>query len=168
MNAKHRFRAIRPGEPGIAQNAEVEHTRRKNKDNERRPRLQKEKLPMRREGGFTQKVKIDGISVYLRTGEYEDGRLGEIFIDVGHTGSNLKAMINCFCISVSIALQHRVPLEDYVDKFLFTKFEPAGIVTGHEHIATAQSIIDFTFRELAIHYLDRKDLIQKEPPIVAD
>jgi len=128
--------------------------------------LRKDKLPMRREG-FTQKVKIDGISIFLRTGEYEDGHLGEIFIDVGHTGSALSAMINCFCISVSIALQHGVPLQDYVDKFLFTKFDPAGIVIGHKHIATAQSIIDFTFRELAIHYLERKDLIQKgeEDPI---
>ena len=122
--------------------------------------MKKEKLPSRR-GGFTQKVKIDGVSVFLRVGEYEDGRLGEIFIDVGHTGSTLSAMINCFCISVSIALQHGVPLEDYVDKFLFTKFEPSGIVVGHEQIATAQSIIDYTFRELAIHYLDRRDLIQK-------
>jgi len=123
--------------------------------------MKKEKLPMRREG-FTQKVKIDGISVFLRTGEYEDGRLGEIFIDVGHCGSTLSAMINCFCVSLSIALQHGVPLEDYVDKFLFTKFEPAGMVSGHHKIATAQSIIDYTFRELAIHYLDREDLIQKK------
>lgn len=122
--------------------------------------MQKEKLPNRRIG-FTQKVKIDGTSVFLRTGEYEDGRLGEIFIDVGKTGSSISAMINCFCISFSIALQHGVPLEDYVDKFIFTKFEPAGMVQHHEHIATAQSIIDYTFRELAIHYLGRKDLIQK-------
>lgn len=122
--------------------------------------MKKEKLPMRREG-FTQKVKISGISVFLRVGEYPDGRLGEIFIDVGHTGSTLSAMINCFCISVSIALQHGVPLEDYVDKFLFTKFEPAGVVVGHDQIATAHSIIDFTFRELGIHYLGMTDLIQK-------
>lgn len=114
-----------------------------------------------RRTGFTQKVKIDGVSVFLRVGEYPDGRLGEIFIDVGHTGSTLSAMINCFCISVSIALQHGVPLEDYVDKFLFTKFEPAGMVSGHDQIASAQSIIDFTFRELGIHYLGRTDLIQK-------
>ena len=122
--------------------------------------MKKDKLPMRRTG-FTQKVKIDGVSVFLRVGEYPDGRLGEIFIDVGHTGSTLSAMINCFCISVSIALQHGVPLEDYVDKFLFTKFEPAGMVSGHDQIASAQSIIDFTFRELGIHYLGRTDLIQK-------
>jgi len=113
--------------------------------------------------GFTQKVKIDGVSVYLNAGEYEDGRLGEIFIDVDKTGSALSAMINCFCVSVSLALQHGVPLEDYVDKFLFTKFEPAGMVSGHHQIATAQSIIDYTFRELAIHYLGREDLIQKKP-----
>jgi len=123
--------------------------------------MKKEKLPMRRDG-FTQKVKIDGISVFLRTGEYADGRLGEIFIDVGHCGSTLSAMINCFCVSFSIALQHGVPLEDYVDKFLFTKFEPAGMVVGHHQIASAQSIIDYTFRELAIHYLGREDLIQKK------
>lgn len=122
--------------------------------------MQKNKLPNRRTG-FTQKVKIDGVSVFLTTGEYPDGRLGEIFMDVGKTGSALSAMINCFCISVSIALQHGVPLEDYVEKFIFTRFEPAGIVQGHEHIATAQSIIDYTFREVAIHYLGRKDLIQK-------
>lgn len=122
--------------------------------------MKKQKLPNRRTG-FTQKVKIDGISVFLSAGEYKDGRLGEIFIDAGKTGSDLKAMLNCFCISVSIALQHGAPLEDYVEKFLFTKFAPAGMVSGHKHIATAQSIIDYTFRELAIHYLGRDDLIQK-------
>ena len=122
--------------------------------------MKKEKLPDRRKG-FTQKVKIGGVSVYLNAGEYEDGRLGEIFIDVDQTGSTISAMLNCFCISVSIALQHGVPLEDYVDKFLFTKFHPSGMVAGHEHIASAQSIIDYTFRELAIHYLNRQDLIQK-------
>jgi len=123
--------------------------------------MKKNKLPTRRRG-FTQKVKIDGISVYLNVGEYADGRLGEIFIDVDHMGSSLSAWANCFCISVSIGLRHGAPLEDFVDKFLFTKFEPAGMVTGHKQIATCQSIIDFTFRELAIHYLGRKDLIQKK------
>jgi len=122
--------------------------------------MKKEKLPTRRTG-FTQKVKIDGVSVYLNAGEYEDGRLGEIFLDIDKTGSILKALFNCFCIAVSIGLQHGVPLGRFVKLFLFVKFEPAGMVSGHDKIASAQSIIDFAFRELAIHYLGREDLIQK-------
>lgn len=120
----------------------------------------KEKLPDRRQSE-QQKVKIEGTSVFITCGDYPDGRLGEIFIDLEKQGATLRAMANCFAISVSIGLQHGVPLEEYVNKFLFSKFEPAGMVQGHPQIAGCMSVIDYLFRHLAIKYLDRKELIQK-------
>ncbi|CAN7263412.1 vitamin B12-dependent ribonucleotide reductase [Rhizobium rhizogenes] len=116
-----------------------------------------EKLPGRRKG-YTQKAKIGGHTIFLRTGEYDDGRLGEIFLDMNKEGSALRAFINNFAISVSLGLQYGVPLEEYVDAFTFTKFEPAGIVTGNDAIKNATSILDYVFRELAISYLSRHDL----------
>ncbi|QND46941.1 vitamin B12-dependent ribonucleotide reductase [Rhizobium lusitanum] len=116
-----------------------------------------EKLPGRRKG-YTQKAKIGGHTIFLRTGEYDDGRLGEIFLDMNKEGSALRALINNFAISVSLGLQYGVPLEEYVDAFTFTKFEPAGIVTGNDAIKNATSILDYVFRELAISYLNRHDL----------
>ncbi|WP_349958049.1 vitamin B12-dependent ribonucleotide reductase [Rhizobium sp. ZPR3] len=116
-----------------------------------------EKLPSRRKG-YTQKAKIGGHTIFLRTGEYDDGRLGEIFLDMNKEGSALRAFINNFAISVSLGLQYGVPLEEYVDAFTFTKFEPAGIVTGNDAIKNATSILDYVFRELAISYLSRHDL----------
>ncbi|KGD99626.1 vitamin B12-dependent ribonucleotide reductase [Rhizobium sp. YS-1r] len=116
-----------------------------------------EKLPARRKG-YTQKAKIGGHTIFLRTGEYDDGRLGEIFLDMNKEGSALRAFINNFAISVSLGLQYGVPLEEYVDAFTFTKFEPAGIVTGNDAIKNATSILDYVFRELAISYLGRHDL----------
>lgn len=116
-----------------------------------------EKLPSRRKG-YTQKAKIGGHTIFLRTGEYDDGRLGEIFLDMNKEGSALRAFINNFAISVSLGLQYGVPLEEYVDAFTFTKFEPAGIVTGNDAIKNATSILDYVFRELAISYLGRHDL----------
>ena len=116
-----------------------------------------EKLPGRRKG-YTQKAKIGGHTIFLRTGEYDDGRLGEIFLDMNKEGSALRAFINNFAISVSLGLQYGVPLEEYVDAFTFTKFEPAGIVTGNDAIKNATSILDYVFRELAISYLGRHDL----------
>ena len=125
----------------------------------------KEKLPGRR-CSQTVKVKINGVSVYLTTGEYEDGRLGEIFIDVEKQGSLARAMLNAFAISVSKGLQHGIQLQEYADEFLFYRFEPGGVVQGHDKIASCSSILDFVFRELAIRYLDREDLIQKGREIV--
>lgn len=118
---------------------------------------EQEKLPSRRKG-YTQKAKVGGHTVFLRTGEYNDGRLGEIFLDMNKEGSTLRALINNFAISVSLGLQYGVPLEEYVDAFVFTKFEPAGIIQGNDAIKNATSILDYVFRELAVSYLDRHDL----------
>ncbi len=118
---------------------------------------EQEKLPNRRKG-YTQKAKIGGHTIFLRTGEYDDGRIGEIFLDMNKEGSSLRALINNFAISVSLGLQYGVPLEEYVDTFIFTKFEPAGFVQGNDAIKNATSILDYVFRELAISYLGRHDL----------
>lgn len=123
---------------------------------------EQEKLPARRKG-YTQKAKIGGHTVFLRTGEYEDGRLGEIFLDMNKEGSALRAFINNFAISVSLGLQYGVPLEEYVDAFTFTKFEPAGMVQGNDAIKNATSILDYIFRELAVSYLGRHDLAHVPP-----
>src|SRR5437763_10994367 len=96
--------------------------------------------------------------MYLRTGEYEDGTLGEIFIDMHKEGAAFRSMTNCFAIAVSLGLQHGVPLDEFVDAFLFTRFEPNGMVQGNPHIKMTSSIIDYIFRELAITYLGRHDL----------
>jgi ribonucleoside-diphosphate reductase alpha chain len=118
---------------------------------------EQEKLPTRRKG-YTQKAKIGGHTIFLRTGEYDDGRLGEIFLDMNKEGSALRALINNFAISVSLGLQYGVPLEEYVEAFTFTKFEPAGMVIGNDAIKNATSILDYVFRELAVSYLGRNDL----------
>ncbi len=118
---------------------------------------EQEKLPGRRMG-YTQKAKVAGHTVFLRTGEYDDGRLGEIFIDMHKEGAAFRAMMNNFAISISLGLQYGVPLEEYVEAFTFTKFEPAGMVQGNEAIKNATSILDYIFRELGISYLGRHDL----------
>jgi ribonucleoside-diphosphate reductase alpha chain len=123
---------------------------------------ERDKLPSRRKG-YTQKATVGGHKVYLRTGEYEDGKLGEIFIDMHKEGAALRAMMNNFAISVSVGLQYGVPLEEYVDAFTFTKFEPAGMVQGNDSIKNATSILDYVFRELAVSYLGRHDLAHVEP-----
>lgn len=115
------------------------------------------KLPFRR-NGYTQKVKINGQNVYLRTGEYENGQLGEIFIDMHKEGAAFRSLLNCFAISISLGLQHGVPLEEFVDAFVFTRFEPSGVVMGHDRIKMSTSVIDYIFRELAVTYLNRNDL----------
>ncbi|MCX7348226.1 MAG: vitamin B12-dependent ribonucleotide reductase [Alphaproteobacteria bacterium] len=120
------------------------------------------KLPNRRKG-YTQKSVVGGHKVYLRTGEYDDGKLGEIFIDMHKEGAALRAMMNNFAISVSVGLQYGVPLEEFVDAFTFTKFEPAGMVQGNDSIKNATSILDYVFRELAVSYLGRSDLAHVEP-----
>jgi ribonucleoside-diphosphate reductase alpha chain len=117
------------------------------------------RLPDRRRG-YTQKATVGGHKVYLRTGEYEDGSLGEIFIDMHKEGAAFRSLMNCFAIAISLGLQHGVPLEEFVDAFVFTRFEPNGIVTGNARIKMATSIIDYIFRELAVEYLSRSDLKQ--------
>ncbi|MBE7183712.1 MAG: vitamin B12-dependent ribonucleotide reductase [Methylobacterium mesophilicum] len=116
-----------------------------------------EKLPGRRKG-YTQKAKIGGNTIFLRTGEYDDGRIGEIFIDMNKEGATLRGLLNNFAIAISLGLQYGVPLEEYVQAFTFTKFEPAGIVIGNDAIKSATSILDYVFRELAVSYLGRNDL----------
>jgi len=115
------------------------------------------KLPFRRKG-YTQKAKIGNHSVYLRTGEYENGQLGEIFIDMHREGAAFRSLMNCFAIAISLGLQHGVPLEEFVDAFVYTRFEPNGIVIGNPNIKMSTSIIDYLFRELAVSYLGRNDL----------
>ncbi|MGA2667364.1 MAG: vitamin B12-dependent ribonucleotide reductase [Ignavibacteria bacterium] len=117
------------------------------------------KLPFRRRG-YTQKAKIGNHSVYLRTGEYENGQIGEIFIDMHREGAAFRSLMNCFAIAISLGLQHGVPLEEFVDAFVFTRFEPNGIVIGNPNIKMTTSIIDYIFRELAVTYLGRTDLAQ--------
>ncbi len=125
-------------------------------------RSHREKMPERRKG-YTQKANVGGHKVYLRTGEYQDGQLGEIFIDMHKEGAGFRAMMNNFAIAVSVGLQYGVPLEEFVDAFTFTKFEPAGIVQGNDSIKNATSILDYIFRELAVSYLDRTDLAHVKP-----
>ncbi|GMU90794.1 MAG: hypothetical protein AMXMBFR49_29990 [Chlorobiota bacterium] len=115
------------------------------------------RLPDRRKG-YTQKAKINGQSLYIRTGEYENGQLGEIFIDMHREGATVRSLLNSFAISISLGLQHGVPLEEFVDAFVFTRFEPSGVVTGNQRIKFSTSVIDYIFRELAVTYLNRYDL----------
>jgi len=122
------------------------------------------RLPDRRTG-YTQKAKINGQSVYIRTGEYDNGQLGEIFIDMHREGAAFRSLLNCFAISISLGLQHGVPLEEFVDAFVFTRFEPSGIVSGNEKIKMATSVIDYIFRELAVTYLGRNDLSHADTEI---
>ncbi len=120
------------------------------------------RLPDRR-AGYTQKARIGNHKIYLRTGEYEDGTLGEIFLDMHKEGAAFRSMTNCFAIAVSLGLQHGVPLDEFLDAFLFTRFEPNGVVQGNPHIKMTTSIIDYIFRELAITYLGRHDLAHVAP-----
>jgi len=120
--------------------------------------VQKKSMPYKRRG-FTQKASIDGQTVFVRTGEYEDGTLGEIFVDMHKEGATFRSLMNCFAIAVSVGLQYGVPLEEYVEKFTFTRFEPAGMVMGHANIKSSTSIIDYIFRMLGYEYLDRTDLV---------
>jgi ribonucleoside-diphosphate reductase alpha chain len=122
----------------------------------------RERLPDRRKG-YTQKAVVGGHKVYLRTGEYADGRIGEIFIDMHKEGAAFRSLMNNFAIAISVGLQYGVPLEEYVDAFTFTRFEPAGLVQGNDTIKNATSIIDYIFRELAISYLGRNDLAHIDP-----
>jgi ribonucleoside-diphosphate reductase alpha chain len=120
------------------------------------------RLPDRRRG-YTQKALVGGHKVYLRTGEYEDGTLGEVFIDMHKEGAAFRSLMNNFAIAISLGLQYGVPIEEFVDAFVFTRFEPNGIVTGNDRIKMATSVIDYIFRELAVSYLGRNDLAQVQP-----
>ncbi len=126
------------------------------------PHAARRKLPSRR-SGYTQKASINQNNIYLRTGEYADGSLGEIFIDMHKEGAAFRSLMNCFAIAVSLGLQHGVPLEEYVDAFVFTRFEPSGPVSGHGTIKFATSIIDYIFRELGITYLGKTELVHVNP-----
>jgi ribonucleoside-diphosphate reductase alpha chain len=126
------------------------------------PRLRRRRLPKRRHG-VTQEARVAGHKVFLRTGEYEDGTLGEIFIDMHKEGAAFRSMMNCFAITVSMGLQYGVPLEDLVEQFTFTRFEPQGRVEGHENIKFCTSVVDYLFRVLALEYLGRTDLAQVKP-----
>lgn len=119
-------------------------------------------LPNRRMG-YTQKASVGGHKVYLRTGEYDDGVLGEIFIDMHKEGAAYRSLMNCFSISISLGLQYGVPLEEFVEAFTFTKFEPNGMVQGHDNLKMATSVIDYVFRDLACKYLGRHDLVHVKP-----
>ncbi len=120
------------------------------------------KLPDRRKG-YIQKAAVGGHKVYLHTGEYDDGELGEIFIDMHKEGAAFRSVMNNFAIAISIGLQYGVPLDEFVDAFVFTRFEPAGPVTGNDSIRSATSILDYVFRELGVSYLDRTDLANGDP-----
>ena len=125
-------------------------------------RINRRKLPTRRRG-FIQEARVGGHKVYLKTGEYPDGALGEIFVDMYKEGAGYRALLNCFAIAVSKGLQYGVPLDEFVDTFTFTRFEPAGVVTGHEAVKNATSIVDYVFRVLGYEYLQRTDFVHVKP-----
>jgi ribonucleoside-diphosphate reductase alpha chain len=120
--------------------------------------VEKKSLPAKRRG-FTQKAAVGGQTIYVRTGEYEDGTLGEIFVDMHKEGATFRSLMNCFAIAISVGLQYGVPLEEFVEKFAFTRFEPSGMVSGHDNIKSSTSIIDYIFRMLGYEYLNRTDLV---------
>ena len=128
---------------------------------EREVRAGRERLPQRRKG-YTQKANVGGHKVYLRTGEYEDGRVGEIFVDMHKEGAAFRSLMNNFAIAISIGLQYGVPLEEFVEAYTFTRFEPSGLVEGNDAIKMSTSVLDYIFRELAISYLGRNDLAHVE------
>ena len=133
----------------LNQNLNIQKSNKKNTD--------RSKMPDRRKG-YIQKVSIGDHKIYLHTGEYDDGKVGEIFIDMNKEGELVKALMNNFAIAISLGLQYGVPLDEFVDAFIETKFEPSGEIKGNDRILNASSILDYIFRELAISYLGREDL----------
>lgn len=125
--------------------------------------LAKRRLLPGRRRGYTQKARVGGHKVYLRTGEYDDGSLGEIFVDMHREGAAFRSLMNCFAIAISLGLQYGVPLEEFVEAFVFTRFEPNGMVGGNDHIKMSTSVIDYIFRELAVTYLGRTDFMHVSP-----
>ena len=134
---------------------------------EKMRKSERERLPHRRKS-YTQKAIVGGHKVYLHTGEYEDGRLGEIFIDMHKEGAAFRSLMNNFAIAISVGLQYGVPLEEFVEAFTFTRFEPAGLVVGNDSIKNATSVLDYIFRELGVSYLGRSDLAHVAPPADED
>jgi len=132
----------------------------------KRPYGLRVRLPKKRRG-FTQEARVGGHKIFLRTGEYEDGTLGEIFIDMHKEGAAFRSLMNCFAMSVSIGLQHGVPLQTFVDQFTFTRFEPQGTVEGHPNVKIATSIVDYLFRVLGVEYLGRYDLAHVKPELTS-
>ena len=132
-----------------------------------RLKAERERLPDRRKG-YTQKAIVGGHKVYLRTGEYDDGRMGEIFIDMHKEGAAFRSLMNNFAIAVSLGLQYGVPLEEFVEAFIFTRFEPHGLVQGNDSIKNATSILDYVFRELAVSYLGRHELAHVDPSSIGN
>jgi ribonucleoside-diphosphate reductase alpha chain len=130
-----------------------------------RPHGIRVRLPKKRRG-FTQEARVGGHKIFLRTGEYDDGTLGEIFIDMHKEGAAFRSLMNCFAMSVSVGLQYGVPLDTYVEQFTFTRFEPQGVVEGHPNIKFATSIVDYLFRALGVEYLHRYDLAHVKPETV--
>ncbi len=126
------------------------------------PATVRHRLPRKRTG-FTQEARVGGHKIFLRTGEYNDGSLGEIFVDMHKEGAAFRSLMNCFAISLSMGLQHGVPLQSFVNQFTFTRFEPQGVVEGHPNVKFATSIIDYIFRVLGVEYLHRYELAQKPP-----
>jgi len=124
--------------------------------------LHRRPLPTQRRG-FTYELKIAGQKMYLRTGEYLNGELGEIFLDMSKEGATLRSILNCFAIAISKGLQYGVPLKEFVDTFTFTRFEPQGMVEGHAHIKLATSVVDLVFRTLGHQYLGRTDFLHIKP-----
>ena len=122
------------------------------------------RLPAKRKG-LTIESAVAGHKVYIRTGEYSDGSIGEVFIDMHKEGAAYRSMMNCFAIAISLGLQYGVPLKEFVDKFTFTRFEPSGPVTGHPNVKMATSIVDYIFRVLGMEYLGRTDFLQVKPPV---
>ena len=150
-NAKVDSSAVSKKISGNLSRKPIENTSIKHKNNTRF------KMPDRRKG-YIQKAQIGDHKVYLHTGEYDDGKIGEIFIDTNKEGELVKAMMNNFAIAISLGLQYGVPLDEYVDAFIDTKFEPSGNVIGNDRILSASSILDYVFRELAISYLGKEEL----------
>ena len=139
---------------------QIKNTNKETKENPFNPKIKNKdrfRMPDRRKG-YIQKAQIGDHKVYLHTGEYDDGKIGEIFIDTNKEGELVKAMMNNFAIAISLGLQYGVPLEEYVDAFIDTKFEPSGNVIGNDRILSASSILDYVFRELAISYLGKEEL----------
>jgi ribonucleoside-diphosphate reductase alpha chain len=124
--------------------------------------LHRRQLPKRRKG-ITYALRVGGTRLFLRTGEYNDGTLGEIFIDIAKEGSSIRSLLNSFAMAVSLGLQHGVPLAEFVDMFTFTRFEPSGPVAGHDNIKFCTSIVDLVFRVLGFEYLGRTDFVQVKP-----
>jgi ribonucleoside-diphosphate reductase alpha chain len=154
-------RTLKAGGPSGSEGAAPEKavTPADNPGERAKPAKVRKPLPYRR-NGYTQKAKIGGHSIFIRTGEYADGALGEIFLDMHKEGAAFRSLLNSFAIAVSLGLQYGVPLDEYVDAFTFSKFEPNGVVQGHDYVKMATSVIDYIFRDLGISYLKRTDLGQ--------